>query len=150
MGNDISKLNRKSHVKPSSEKSQGKEDLYEINIFHPHRIHRFCYKVLKAATGKFSHENLAGQGGCGDVYKGWLDYRTKDAVKPGHGFPVGVKRIKKEGSQGLEEWKLRGESFKSTELNWRKRIKIAKGLARGLEYLHTREITVIRRDIKSA
>ncbi|KAI3733609.1 hypothetical protein L6452_13054 [Arctium lappa] len=190
MGNNKSKLNLKPRVKHSSEKPQGEEDLYEINVFHPHRIHRFCYKVLKAATGKFCNENLAGQGGCGDVYKGWLDYRTKDAVKPGHGFPVGVKRIKKEGAQGLEEWrnelrilstfhhpnvvKLLGYCADgphrmlvfefitmgsleanlsrecSTELNWIKRIKIAKGLARGLEYLHTMDRPVIHRDIKSA
>ncbi|XP_024989829.1 probable serine/threonine-protein kinase PBL3 [Cynara cardunculus var. scolymus] len=190
MGNAKSKLNLKAHVKPSSENPLGEEDLYEINVFHPHRIHRFCYKVLKTATGKFCNENLAGQGGCGDVYKGWLDYRTNEAVKPGHGFPVGVKKIKKEGAQGLEEWrnelkilssfhhpnvvKLLGYCADgphrmlvfefipmgsleatlsrecSTELNWIKRIKIAKGLARGLEYLHTMDRPVIHRDIKSA
>ncbi|CAH1432617.1 unnamed protein product [Lactuca virosa] len=51
------------------------------------------------------YKNLAGQGGCGDVYKGWIDYRTKDSAKPGHGLTVAVKRIKKEGVQGIDEWR---------------------------------------------
>lgn len=78
-----------------------------LNNFHSHRVDNFSYKVLKGATGKFCNKNLVGQGGCGDVYKGWIDYRTKESAKPGYGLPVAVKRIKKEGSQGLDEWRVR-------------------------------------------
>ena len=85
------------------EKSQGEERFY---VFNPHKLHSFCYNVLKAATDKFSIKNLAGQGGSGDVYKGWIDSRTKDPAKPGHGLPVAIKRIKKNGAQGLDEWKV--------------------------------------------
>ncbi|KAI3779237.1 hypothetical protein L2E82_08860 [Cichorium intybus] len=190
MGNGISKLNLNCHVKLQTEKTNREENIHEINSFHPYKLDHFCYKVLKAATGKFCMKNLAGQGGCGDVYKGWIDYRTKDSAKPGHGIPVAIKRIKKEGVQGRDEWRNELKilsSFKhpnvvkllgycadgmhrmlvfefipngsleenlsrgcSTELNWRKRIKIAKGLAHGLEYLHTMDRPVIHRDIKSA
>ncbi|XP_023747865.1 probable serine/threonine-protein kinase PBL3 [Lactuca sativa] len=186
MGNGISKLNLNCHVKNSI----GEQNLYELDDFHSHKLDHYCYKVLKAATGKFCNKNLAGQGGCGDVYKGWIDYRAKDSAKPGHGLTVAVKRIKKEGVQGIDEWRNELKilsSFKhpnvvkllgycaegmhrmlvfefisngsleenlsrecSMELNWRKRIKIAKGLARGLEYLHTMDRPVIHRDIKSA
>ncbi|KAJ9172170.1 hypothetical protein P3X46_015442 [Hevea brasiliensis] len=37
-----------------------------------------------------------------------------------------------------------------TELNWKRRINIALGVARGLEYLHTRGKPVIHRDLKAS
>nr|GEX79093.1 probable serine/threonine-protein kinase PBL3 [Tanacetum cinerariifolium] len=178
MGNGISKLNPLSRVKPRSEKSQEEEHFY---VWHPHILHSFSYNVLKAATDKFSIKNLAGQGGCGDVYKGWIDSRTKDSAKPGHGLPIAIKMIKKHGAQGLDEWKnelmilsnfhhpnvvkMLGSCaegvhrilvfelipFGSLEENLsRGRMKIATGLARGLEYLHTMAKPIIHRDIKSA
>ncbi|KAF5793511.1 putative protein kinase RLK-Pelle-RLCK-VIIa-2 family [Helianthus annuus] len=178
MGNGI------SNVKPSTERSEGGE---HSNSSHPHKLDQFRYKVLKAATGKFCSKNLAGQGGCSDVYKGWLGYRT---ATPGCGLPVAVKRIKKQGYQGLDEWnnelrilssfhhpnvvKLLGYCAEGVhrmlvfefmcngsleenlsreccrEVEWSKRMEIAKGLARGLEYLHNMDPPVIHRDIKSA
>ncbi|KAI3817598.1 hypothetical protein L1987_11393 [Smallanthus sonchifolius] len=160
-----------------AEKSEGGE---HSNGVHPHRLDKFSYQVLKAATGKFHSKNLAGQGGCGDVYKGWFDSAK----------PVAIKRIKKQGYQGLDEWenelrmlssfnhpnvvKLLGYCAEGVhrmlvfefmpmgsleenlsreccgEVNWRKRMEIAEGLARGLEYLHTMDRPVIHRDIKSA
>lgn len=55
---------------------------------------------------KFSKKNLVGQGGCSDVYKGWIVYCYKAAAKLGYGYSIAVKRLKKEGVQGLEEWKV--------------------------------------------
>ncbi|XP_071687132.1 probable serine/threonine-protein kinase PBL3 [Rutidosis leptorrhynchoides] len=99
MGNNLGKLTR---IDPSTEKSRGQEYL---NHFQPCRTEIFTYNILKEATRKFSNKNLVGQGGCGDVYKGWLDYRTKESAKQGYGLAVAIKKIKKEGSQGLDEWR---------------------------------------------
>ncbi|PIA27913.1 hypothetical protein AQUCO_07400031v1 [Aquilegia coerulea] len=69
---------------------------YGLNIFP--------YSVLKTATQKFSRQNLIGQGGFGDVYRGWIDSCTINATKPGSGRAIAVKKLRKEGLQGHNEW----------------------------------------------
>ncbi|KAF8021501.1 hypothetical protein BT93_G1824 [Corymbia citriodora subsp. variegata] len=73
-------------------------------VFHPYRLHCFCYDVLKDATNKFSGNNFIGEGGFGDVYKGWISYRTMNAAKPNKGLPIAVKRLRDKGPQGQDEW----------------------------------------------
>ncbi|KAI7993828.1 putative serine/threonine-protein kinase PBL3 [Camellia lanceoleosa] len=73
-------------------------------VVHAYICKCFCYDILKEATNKFSKKNLLGEGGFGDVYKGWIDYCTMSAAKPGAGTPIAVKRLRKEGAQGCEEW----------------------------------------------
>ncbi|KAA8533004.1 hypothetical protein F0562_032879 [Nyssa sinensis] len=90
-------------------------------VFPAYKIDCFPYKMLKVATQKFNDRNLVGQGGFGHVYRGWIDYCTMNAAK-----------------------------VDNTELNWRRRIKIAVGSAKGLEYLHTTGRPVIHRDMKSS
>ncbi|XP_028762104.1 probable serine/threonine-protein kinase PBL11 [Neltuma alba] len=143
------------------------------------KLKKFSYKVLEDATRRFSTKNLVGQGGFADVYKGYLSHYTMKAAKPNEGFPIAVKRIRRLGSRGHEEWlneviylskishpnavNLIGycregqhrmlvieylnegslEDHPSEEgrgkLNWNRRINIALGAARGLDYIHSYE-----------
>ncbi|KAF6159976.1 hypothetical protein GIB67_033060 [Kingdonia uniflora] len=73
------------------------------------------YSVVKAATHKFSSKNLIGQGGFGDVYKGWIDCYNMTAAKPDMGLAVAVKKLRKGGAQGHEEWLM--ELTLLTQLN---------------------------------
>ncbi|XP_010068790.2 probable serine/threonine-protein kinase PBL3 [Eucalyptus grandis] len=73
-------------------------------VFHPYRLHCFGYDVLKDATNEFSGNNFIGEGGFGDVYKGWISYRTMNATKPNKGLAIAVKRLRDKGSQGQDEW----------------------------------------------
>lgn len=83
-------------------------ELIELNtmgkVVNAYKLNSFGYNTLKVATSKFSCKNLLGQGGSADVYKGWIDISTMTASKRKVGCPVAVKRLKKEGVQGREEW----------------------------------------------
>ena len=68
------------------------------------KLKRFNYKVLKDATGNFNCMNLIGQGGYGDVYKGYLTYCTMSAARSNEGFPIAVKRIRMPGAKSDEAW----------------------------------------------
>ncbi|EOA17870.1 hypothetical protein CARUB_v10006279mg [Capsella rubella] len=56
---------------------------------------QFDFKVIEAATDKFSESNKLGQGGFGEVYKG---------IFP-NGLQVAVKRLSKTSGQGEKEFK---------------------------------------------
>ncbi|XP_041016227.1 probable serine/threonine-protein kinase PBL18 [Juglans microcarpa x Juglans regia] len=73
-------------------------------LLHACKLIRFGFSVLKAATKKFSSKNLIGQGGFGDVYIGYISYCSMSAAKPGAGNAVAVKRLRKTGAQGHNEW----------------------------------------------
>jgi hypothetical protein len=55
--------------------------------------HRFTYKELSIATGRFRDENVLGQGGFGKVYKG---------VLLGSGEEIAVKWLTKEFTEGMK------------------------------------------------
>ncbi|EEF36161.1 putative receptor protein kinase ZmPK1 [Ricinus communis] len=121
---------------------------------------RFSYSELKKATRDFSEE--IGRGAAGTVYKGVLDdqrvaaiKRLNDASQGEAEFLAEVSTVGKinhmnliemygycaEGKHRLlvYEYMEHGslaENLSSKELDWRKRLEIAVGTAKGLAYLH--------------
>nr|XP_009780058.1 PREDICTED: inactive protein kinase SELMODRAFT_444075-like isoform X1 [Nicotiana sylvestris] len=136
----------------------------------------FSYMELEKATEWFSNENFLSKGGFGSVYRGVLKNGQRVAVKQHNGMSLqGDKEFKcevevlskarhpnlvmllgscSEGNQKLlvYEYVCNGslDQFLSGDIrmprNWERRMKIALGAARGLEYLHKHNI--IHRDIR--
>lgn len=67
---------------------------------HPN-LRIFSFAELKAATKNFRPDTLLGEGGFGEVYKGWLD--EKPSSKNGSSV-LAVKKLKSESVQGFQEW----------------------------------------------
>ncbi|KAF8399438.1 hypothetical protein HHK36_015303 [Tetracentron sinense] len=80
------------------------QDVRKDAEVHALKLQIFSYNLLKSSTQKFSSKNLIGQGGFGDVYRGWINYSTMIATKPGKGLAIAVKKLRKEGVQGHKEW----------------------------------------------
>ncbi|KAJ9558758.1 hypothetical protein OSB04_013372 [Centaurea solstitialis] len=70
----------------------------------PINLRAFSLSDLKAATKNFRQDGLLGEGGFGQVFKGWIDETTFAPVKPGTGMVVAVKILKAESRQGHREW----------------------------------------------
>ncbi|XP_031109317.1 cysteine-rich receptor-like protein kinase 2 isoform X2 [Ipomoea triloba] len=118
----------------------------------------YIYKELKAATNDFSEESILGKGGFGDVYKGTLQSGDVVAVKKltaissraKANFETEVSLITNANHPNLI--RLLGYSGeKRGMLNWKQRVDIIMGTARGLAYLHEQlDVCIIHRDIKSS
>uniref|UniRef100_A0A0E0AS03 Protein kinase domain-containing protein n=1 Tax=Oryza glumipatula TaxID=40148 RepID=A0A0E0AS03_9ORYZ len=95
----------------------------------------FSYNELRRATHDFSGANKIGEGGFGSVFRG----RLRD------GTIVAVKVLSATSRQGVRS----GRS--NIQFNWRARVKITVGVARGLAFLHE-EVRphIIHRDIKAS
>ncbi|KAJ0007008.1 hypothetical protein Pint_29157 [Pistacia integerrima] len=64
-------------------------------------LHIFTHKELEVMTNSFSKSEFLGEGGFGQVYKGFID----DNLRPGlKAQPVAVKVLDLNGSQGHREW----------------------------------------------
>ncbi|KAK7359753.1 hypothetical protein VNO77_01718 [Canavalia gladiata] len=147
-------------------------------------VKKFTYEEVAEATNNFNSDSLVGEGGFGNVYKGYLQNIDQT---------VAVKVLNREGNQGTREFfaeilmlsmvqhpnlvmligycvegdhrilvyefmangSLENHLLDLDEgkepLDWKTRMKVAEGAARGLEYLHnTADPPVIFRDFKSS
>lgn len=76
----------------------------ESEILSSPYLKAFKFNELKKATSNFRKDNLLGEGGFGNVYKGWLDEETFTAASPGSGMEVAIKMLIPQGFQGHKEW----------------------------------------------
>ncbi|KAI7725067.1 hypothetical protein M8C21_018360 [Ambrosia artemisiifolia] len=69
----------------------------------------FTYAELQTATKNFRPNTILGEGGFGQVFKGWVDGVTYAPSKAGVGIPVAVKKLDSGSFQGLKEWQAEVE-----------------------------------------
>ncbi|KAL7585769.1 hypothetical protein Lser_V15G44298 [Lactuca serriola] len=143
--------------------------------------YRFPLGAVLEATDKFSESLVIGIGGFGKVYKGILSDGTIVAVKRGAPQSLqGVSEFQTEVEmlsqfrhrhlvsligycdekneliiiyEYMENGTLKNHLYGSDlpKLNWKQRLEISIGSARGLHYLHTSShLAIIHRDVKSA
>ncbi|XP_009803111.1 leucine-rich repeat receptor protein kinase HPCA1-like [Nicotiana sylvestris] len=143
-------------------------------------VKSFSYEELKKYTKNFSEINYIGSGGYGKVYRGTLPdgqlvaiKRAEQGSKQGaHEFKTEIEILSrfhhknvvsllgfcfKQREQMLIYEYIPNGSLKEslsgksgTKLDWKRRLRIALGAARGLQYLHDHvDPPIIHRDIKS-
>ncbi|VAH90573.1 unnamed protein product [Triticum turgidum subsp. durum] len=89
----------------------------------------FSCEELKRSTNNFAEANELGYGGYGKVYRGMLP----------NGQFIAIKRAQQ------------GSRKSGLHLDWKKRLRVALGAARGLAYLHElADPPIIHRDVKSS
>ncbi|KAJ0763964.1 putative non-specific serine/threonine protein kinase [Helianthus annuus] len=71
-------------------------------------LKKFSYAELQTATKNFRPSSILGEGGFGQVFKGWVDGVTYAPSKAGVGIPVAVKKLDSGSIQGLKEWQVAG------------------------------------------
>ncbi|XP_021766713.1 probable leucine-rich repeat receptor-like protein kinase At5g49770 isoform X1 [Chenopodium quinoa] len=140
----------------------------------------FPYDELKKCTNTFSQRNEIGSGGYGKVYKGVLPDGQNVAIKRaqqgsmqgGHEFKTEIELLSRvhhknlvgllgfcfeQGEQMLVYEYMPNGSLRDSlsgrsgiHLDWKRRLRIALGSARGLAYLHElANPPIIHRDVKS-
>ena len=67
-------------------------------------LYVFTLAELKVITQSFSSSNFLGEGGFGQVHKGFIDDKLRPGLKA---QPVAVKILNSEGGQGHREWLVR-------------------------------------------
>ncbi|CAI9775126.1 unnamed protein product [Fraxinus pennsylvanica] len=132
----------------NSNRGQTEEDLEAIAA---QEQKQFPFEIIKAATKDFHPTNKLGQGGFGPVYKGKLNDGREIAVKKlAHGSTQ-EKLLVYEYVANESLDKLLFKSGSQQVLDWKRRMDIITGIAKGLLYLHEGAHTcVIHRDIKAS
>jgi hypothetical protein len=82
----------------------GDEEFPNGQILPTPNLRIFSFAELKVATRNFKSDTLLGEGGFGQVYKGWLDEKAPGRI--GSGTIIAVKRLNSESLQGFEEWQV--------------------------------------------
>ncbi|KAL0375894.1 UNVERIFIED_CONTAM: putative leucine-rich repeat receptor-like protein kinase [Sesamum calycinum] len=123
----------------------------------------FSFEELKKCTNNFSEMNGIGSGGFGKVYKGTLPNGRLVAIKRaqqgssqgGLEFKTEIELLSRVSSQESRQsrflFSIRVNKWRSgIRLDWMRRLRIALGAARGIQYLHDlADPPIIHRDIKS-
>ncbi|CAN6289563.1 unnamed protein product [Urochloa humidicola] len=141
----------------------------------------FSYEELKRSTNNFAEANELGYGGYGKVYRGMLPTGQPIAIKRaqqgsmqgGHEFKTEIELLSRvhhknlvglvgfcfeQGEQMLVYEYMPGGTLRDSlsgksglHLDWKKRLRVALGAARGLAYLHElADPPIIHRDVKSS
>ncbi|MBA0631724.1 hypothetical protein Godav_000569 [Gossypium davidsonii] len=82
--------------------SSGDEAFPNGQILPAPNLRIFSFAELKTATKNFRPDMVLGEGGFGQVFKGWID--EKALGKSGSATLVAVKKLNSESLQGFEEW----------------------------------------------
>ncbi|XP_010471786.1 PREDICTED: probable serine/threonine-protein kinase NAK [Camelina sativa] len=93
--------------KPAAEKNVlgiGKKAVPPSGKIVTPNLKMFTLVELKTATKNFRPESVIGEGGFGQVFKGWVDDKTLAPSRAGVGIPVAVKKSNPDSEQGLHEW----------------------------------------------
>ncbi|KAL5710806.1 putative serine/threonine-protein kinase pbl10 [Ranunculus cassubicifolius] len=88
----------------SKDSGTGDNDSGSSLQFVPRNLNKFSFEELKNATRNFGADVKLGEGGFGQVYKGWIDENTLTASKPGRGIAVAIKSLDVDSVQGYREW----------------------------------------------
>jgi len=75
-------------------------------ILETPNLKEFSFVDLKTATRNFKTDSLLGEGGFGQVFKGWMDEKTLTPSKVGTGMVVAIKKLNSESMQGFQEWQV--------------------------------------------
>ncbi|KAL1113063.1 hypothetical protein V6Z11_D02G166900 [Gossypium hirsutum] len=127
----------------------------QINKNHAEPF-QFDFNAVRLATENFSDANMLGQGGFGSVYKNEVMLLAKlqhrNLVRLlGFSFEQKERVLIYEFLPNSSLDSFIFDPVKCLQLNWEKRYKIIKGIAKGLLYLHKdSQYRIIHRDLKPA
>lgn len=100
---------KKTNQKPSQRNSSS-DFSNATSIFSPEDlslslvgsdIYSFSVAELKTVTQNFSNSQVIGEGGFGQVYKGYIDEKLRPGIRA---QPVAIKLMDQDGLQGHREW----------------------------------------------
>ncbi|KAJ4883915.1 Protein kinase superfamily protein [Raphanus sativus] len=90
--------------KPVEKPGVGKKAVPPSGKIVTPNLKMFTLMDLMTATKNFRPESMIGEGGFGQVFKGWVDGETLSPSRAGVGIPIAVKKSNPDSAQGLHEW----------------------------------------------